>query len=300
MKRKRTFLLILTVFLMAAAIAFAAYPAISNYVDTKYQSTVRTDYVKQIHESDKSSLQKLWNAANAYNDAAALRPMQYDQDSIAAASVHYDNLLNPFGSGIMGYVEVPKLEINLPINHGTSESALQDGIGHLLGSSLPVGGKGTHTVLTGHSGVAGKKLFSDLDQLAVGDVFYLKILGKTLAYQVTEINTVLPYETELLRAVPGEDLCTLVTCTPFGVNSHRLLVRGSRIPYHGDPDPEIQVDPENQESGKPVVNSTWQDQYFLGLMIFGGITGAAILSFIAVLFLRHRKRRKEADRVEDA
>ena len=129
----------------------------------------------------------------------------------------------------MGYVEIPKIQVNLPIYHGTDAEVLDRGVGHLLGSSLPVGGESTHTILSDHSGMASQKMFTDLEQLTQGDVFYLNVLNETLAYQVTEINTVLPYETDLLGIVPGEDLCTLVTCTPYGINTHRLLVRGRRV-----------------------------------------------------------------------
>lgn len=148
-----------------------------------------------------------------------------------SAAENYNSQLDIAGNGIIGYVIIPKIQVNLPIYHGTDAEVLDRGVGHLLGSSLPVGGKNTHTILSGHSGMASQKMFTDLEQLVPGDVFYLNVLGETMAYQVTEINTVLPYETDLLGIVPGEDLCTLVTCTPYGINTHRLLVRGSRIPY---------------------------------------------------------------------
>ena len=132
----------------------------------------------------------------------------------------------------MGYIEIPMIQVNLPIYHGTDSKTLDIGVGHLLGSSLPVGGKGTHTVLTGHSGMATQKMFSDLDKLKLGDVFYLQVLDETLAYQVDAIHTVLPYDTSFLGISEGEDYCTLVTCTPFGISTHRLLVRGTRIPLY--------------------------------------------------------------------
>lgn len=155
----------------------------------------------------------------------------------------------------MGYVEISKIQVNLPIYHGTDAEVLDRGVGHLLGSSLPVGGENTHTILSGHSGMASQKMFTDLEQLTQGDVFYLNVLNETLAYQVTEINTVLPYETDLLGNVPGEDLCTLVTCTPYGINTHRLLVRGSRIPYE-----ETAVLKEETASTEPTA-STWEVKY---------------------------------------
>ena len=199
---------------------------------------------------DVSEILEAQESAIAYNES--LLPIRYDREALHAAAESYNELLNLHGSGLMGYVEIPKIDVNLPIYHGTSEEVLQKGIGHLVGSSLPIGGEGFHSVLTGHSGLAGAKLFSDLDQLVPGDTFFLHILGETLAYEVTEINTVLPYETELLLAVPGEDLCTLVTCTPYGVNSHRLLVRGSRVPYE-------KAMEEALETPKETVRSTWKE-----------------------------------------
>ena len=238
-------------------------PMISNYVNTKYQSTIRTEYEAELRTLDDTELREARAAADAYN--AALSPIQFNREGVAAAAMDYNSLLNLTGSGIMGYVVIDKIGVNLPIYHGTGETVLEEGVGHLIGSSLPIGGTSTHAVLTGHSGVAGKKLFSDIDQLVVGDVFLLFVLDETLAYQVTEINTVLPHETELLKLVKGEDLCTLVTCTPFGVNSHRLLVRGTRIPY----EEAAQIIEQIQDEPEPV-KSTWETQYVAGLLLGGG------------------------------
>lgn len=143
----------------------------------------------------------------------------------------YQNLLNVDGSGMMGYIRIPKIKVELPIYHGTSETVLQAGVGHFWGTSLPVGGESTHTVLTGHRGLPTKTLFTNMDKLKVGDIFYIKVLGETLAYQIDQILTVLPEETEALSIEPGQDYATLVTCTPYAINTHRLLVRGERIPY---------------------------------------------------------------------
>ena len=181
----------------------------------------------------------------------------------------------------MGYVEIPKISVNLPIYHGTENDSLERGIGHLLGSSLPVGGENTHTILSGHSGMASQKMFTDLEQLTVGDVFYLHVLDETLAYQVVEINTVLPYDTSLLGIAPGEDLCTLVTCTPYGVNTHRLLVRGSRIPYE-------EAEALAEEITEQAPHSTWEQKYLQGIL-WGAIAalGLGLVIFSAVHI--HRK-----------
>lgn len=280
---KRAIMIILAVGLLLTAVLIALYPMISNYVNTKYQSTIRTEYEAELRTLDDTELREARAAADAYN--AALSPIQFNREGVAAAALDYNSLLNLTGSGIMGYVVIDKIGVNLPIYHGTGETVLEEGVGHLIGSSLPIGGTSTHAVLTGHSGVAGKKLFSDIDQLVVGDVFLLFVLDETLAYQVTEINTVLPHETELLKLVKGEDLCTLVTCTPFGVNSHRLLVRGTRIPY----EEAAQIIEQIQDEPEPV-KSTWETQYVAGLLLGGGgLTIVLIFSFVIPL----RKRRKD-------
>ena len=277
---KRKLILILSVLLFMGAVAVTAYPMIANYINDKHQSAIRIEYVQEVEALGDSEIRDARQAAIAYNES--LKPIRYDREAVQAAAESYDDLLNLHGSGLMGYVEIPKIDVNLPIYHGTSEEVLQKGIGHLVGSSLPIGGEGFHSVLTGHSGLAGAKLFSDLDQLAPGDTFFLHILGKTLAYEVTEINTVLPYETELLLAVPGEDLCTLVTCTPYGVNSHRLLVRGSRVPYE-------KAMEEALETPKETVRSTWKENYLQGLAIGGGSALGAVLLGLGIAWLRRRK-----------
>ena len=268
------------------AVAVTAYPMIANYVNDKYQSTIRTEYAQEVEEMDVSEILEAQESAIAYNES--LLPIRYDREALHAAAESYNELLNLHGSGLMGYVEIPIIDVNLPIYHGTSEEVLQKGIGHLLGSSLPIGGEGFHSVLTGHSGLAGKRLFSDLEQLAPGDCFYLHILGETLAYEVTEINRVLPHETELLTAVAGEDLCTLVTCTPYGVNTHRLLVRGSRVPY------EETAEEITKEAPKEPVRSTWKENYLRGLAIGGGSALGAALLGVGFILLKKRRKRHEA------
>lgn len=277
---KRKLILTLSVLLFMGAVAITAYPMIANYINDKHQSAIRIEYAQEVEALEDSEIRDARQAAIAYNES--LKPIRYDREALQAAAESYDELLNLHGSGLMGYVEIPKIEVNLPIYHGTSEEVLQKGIGHLLGSSLPIGGEGFHSVLTGHSGLAGAKLFSDLEQLVPGDTFFLHILGETLAYEVTEINTVLPYETELLLAVPGEDLCTLVTCTPYGVNSHRLLVRGSRVPYE-------KAMEEALETPKETVRSTWKENYLQGLAIGGGSALGAVLLGLGIAWLRRRK-----------
>ena len=250
------------------------YPVISNYVNEKYASEIHTAYEEIIQQADNSALLEAKELAIAYNESITpgTAGEAYSQAALLEASVDYESQLNIAGNGTMGYVEIPKISVNLPIYHGTGNDSLDRGVGHLLGSSLPVGGESTHAILTGHSGMATQKMFTDLEQLSIGDVFYLHILDETLAYQVIEINVVLPHDTSLLGITPGKDYCTLVTCTPFGVNTHRLLVRGTRIPYE---------EAEEILEQQPVIEeptSTWEEKYMDGI-----ITGICIVAIIAIL-----------------
>ena len=272
------------------ALGITLYPLISNWYNERHQSEIHTQYEEIIDKIDDTELLEARAAAASYN--ATLVPGtqsgdSFSQEAIREAAENYDSLLNMAGDGIMGYVEIPMIRVDLPIYHGTETETLDVGIGHLLGTSLPVGGESTHSVLTAHSGMATQKLFSDLDQLEQGDVFYLQILGETLTYQVDAINTVLPHDTTYLGITEGMDHCTLVTCTPFGVNTHRLLVRGTRIPYE-----EAEVIVEEQLQIEEPTASTWEQQYLKGIL-----TGLGAVVLIAVLFLVwsfYKRRKNEA------
>ena len=256
-----------TIFLAALAFIIALgltlYPLISNYVNQRHASQIHTAYQEVMEQTGDAALKRAKELAIAYNASITPGAAQgsFTEEGLAAASVDYEELLNIAGDSIMGYVELPKIQVLLPIYHGTEGQTLERGIGHLLGSSLPVGGENTHTILSGHSGMASQKMFTDLGQLAEGDVFYLRVLNETLAYQVAEINTVLPHDTSLLGIVPGEDLCTLVTCTPYGINSHRLLVRGNRIPYEEAEQMVQDIQPED------LPESTWEQKYAMGIAL---------------------------------
>ena len=267
------------VFLLALGITL--YPVISNFYNQRHQSQIHTQYEAVVEQTDDSELIRARELAQQYNEAIqpGSRPDDaYSRDAILEASRNYEDQLNLAGDGIMGYVEIPLIRVNLPIYHGTASETLDVGIGHLLGSSLPVGGESTHSVLTAHSGMAGQKMFSDIDQLEEGDVFYLQILGETLAYQVDAIHVVLPHDTTYLGITQGEDQCTLVTCTPFGVNTHRLLVRGSRIPYE-----EAEVIVEEQLQVEEPPKSTWEQQYLKGVLLGVGGVGAVGLIYGGIL-----------------
>lgn len=287
---KKTCIIVIAVLFFILALGLTLYPVISSIVNAKYASEIHTAYEEVIRKTDDAALTAARAEADAYNEAitpGAMDVHAYSREAIAAASENYDNLLNLRGDGIMGYVSVPKLNLELPILHGTNADALERGVGHLLGSSLPVGGSGTHTILTGHSGMATQKMFTDLINLTAGDVFYLEVLGDKLAYQVDEIHTVLPYDTSLLGIIPGMDCCTLVTCTPYGVNTHRLLVRGTRIPY------EQAQEEERVIAIEEVPASEWSTEYIRGILI-----GLFIVLVIVVVILfytaNHRRGRYEA------
>ena len=275
----------LAVSLFLIALGITLYPLISTMYNSRHQSLIHTQYNQEIANANSQVIEENRSLAKQYNTTLVPGAQQVDAFSSAAvelASVDYANLLNIAGNGIMGYLVIPQIGAELPIYHGTSDATLEVGVGHLLGSSLPVGGASTHTVLTGHSGMANNKMLSDLDQLEIGDVFYLEVLEETLAYQVDQIKTVLPSDTTYLGITDSADYCTLVTCTPFGVNTHRLLVRGSRIPY-SEEEKELAV---SLSADKPA--STWEQQYLRGIMLGFGITG--ILCSTGFLVTRLRKK----------
>lgn len=268
------------------ALGITLYPIISTRYNEQHQSEIHTAYQEQVEQADTSALDEARASAAAYNESIQPGVQLLDafsQEAILSASEDYARQLNITGSGIMGYIQIPAIGVDLPIYHGTNDATLEKGVGHLLGSSLPVGGESTHAVLTAHSGMASQKMFSDLDLLKQGDVFYLDVLGETIAYQVDQIKTVLPYDTTYLGITEGGDHCTLVTCTPFGVNTHRLLVRGTRIPYE-----EAELIAEETTPEEPP-ESTWEQEYIKGICTAIGIVAAAgILALAVWLYRRYR------------
>lgn len=217
--------------LFVAGAAVFCYPAVSSWLADKNQAQVVQTYEQTISTEDQASLDEQWAQAEEYNETLAGDPVHdpFVPGSGYALPDNYLQVLNT--DGIMGRLTIPKIGVDLPIYHGSSEESLQKGVGHIESTSLPIGGEYRHAVLTGHRGLPNAELFTRLDELTVGDTFYIHVLDRTLAYQVDQITTVEPDELENLRAVPGEDYVTLVTCTPYGVNTHRLLVRGTRVPY---------------------------------------------------------------------
>lgn len=223
------------VLMFFAGLSLLLYPTVSNYWNSLHQSRAIAAYVEQVAQIDNETFDQLREQARAYNRTLVGKAYRYDMTR--QEREEYLGLLNVSGNGIIGYIEIPDIHCELPIYHGTDADALQIGVGHIEGSSLPVGGESTHCAISGHRGLPSAKLFSDLDKLTVGDRFILRVLDDTLTYEVDQIHTVLPGEMDELEIVEGEDYCTLVTCTPYGVNTHRLLVRGYRVENSTDKEP---------------------------------------------------------------
>ena len=223
------------VLMFFAGLSLLLYPTVSNYWNSLHQSRAIAAYVEQVTQIDNETFDQLREQARAYNRTLVGKAYRYDMTR--QEREEYLGLLNVSENGIIGYIEIPGIHCELPIYHGTDADALQIGVGHIEGSSLPVGGESTHCAISGHRGLPSAKLFSDLDKLTVGDRFILRVLDDTLTYEVDQIHTVLPGEMDELEIVEGEDYCTLVTCTPYGVNTHRLLVRGYRVENSTDKEP---------------------------------------------------------------
>ena len=226
-KKKGNHITILLVLILLVGLSLLLYPSVSDYWNSLHQTKAIATYAEDVANLNQNQYGEIWAAAERYNASLADRDNAYLLSD--AQKEEYERLLNVSGLGIMGYIEIPSIDCSLPIYHGTEESALQIAVGHLEWSSLPVGGESTHCVLSGHRGLPSAKLFTNLDKLQMGDVFLLRVLDEVLTYEVDQILIVEPQETGALQIEEGQDYCTLVTCTPYGINTHRLLVRGHRI-----------------------------------------------------------------------
>ena len=280
MKRKHiSTIFIILIFLVG--LGFISYPTVSNLWNQAHQSRAIATYSKQVEKLDDSENKKMLKAARKYNKSLLKKSDHWKLSK--KDKKKYESLLDVSGTGIMGYIEVPKIDCSLPIYHGTDEGTLQIAIGHLEGSSLPVGGKSTHCVLSGHRGLPSARLFTDLDQMEEGDIFILNILGRKLAYEVDQIRVVLPEEMSDLEIEEGKDLCTLVTCTPYGINTHRLLVRGHRTEY---------VEKKVAEEKKEVQTKKTD----IRLIIAGGAGVLILLIIIIVIVIKRRRKRRNQQR----
>ena len=282
--RKKRLLSVILVIAVLAGIALAAYPLFSLRYTEKHQSKVHTEYENILAAVDSQDIKDARDAAQRYNEQLLSGVVFGNMEESPAC---YDNLLNLSGNGIMCYVEIPAIDVNIPVYHGTGEAVLEKGAGHMVGTSLPIGGEGSHAVISAHTGMATEKMFTDLGQLKKGDHFVIHVLNDDLVYSVDQISTVLPTEIDSLKIDPHEDLVTLVTCTPYGVNSHRLLVRGHRI-FFIEPVEKESLSQEISEEKQD--DSTWLQKYWHGILTGLIIVAAAGITAAVILLIRRRKK----------
>ena len=277
MKRHLSTIVILAMFIVGSSVLL--YPAISEYINSRNASKVIAVHNEAVEKAAAEELEQLWAEAREYN-------LKLSQDPSAFFAPErlegYEQLLDISGAGIMGYIDIDRIKVELPIYHGVDKGVLQIGVGHLEGSSLPVGGSGTHCVLSGHRGLPSAKLFTDLDELTIDDTFTLTILGRKLTYRVDQIKTVKPGETDDLQIVPGKDHCTLLTCTPYGINTHRLLVRG------------VRVDSQAEQAGIFVPN----EAFLIDPLIVTPIAAIPMLAvLLTIVFISDARKKKTNDTV---
>lgn len=263
---------VIPILIVIAGFLLLAYPFLSNYLFEKSAGSTVESYQEKTDMMDQKIKEKVLDESRGYNENLLRSSIQltdpFKTKKINGETVFYNNILNVDRSEIMGYVKIPCISVDLPIYHGTSAEVLERGIGHLAASSFPIGGKSTHAVLTGHTGLSSAKLFTDLTEMKKGDLFFIHVLDKKLAYRVDRITVVKPEDTRNLQIIDGEDHVTLLTCTPYGVNDHRLLVRGKRTRYH---------EKEEQTKERPH-HSQWMEVYkraiMIGLLIVFSLVGS--------------------------
>lgn len=277
---KRKFILALASFMLLASLLIVFYPMLSNKYMEHTQAKVFASYTEAVENAASADILEAFEKAEEYNKAFWPGITKYSAKELSEFAREYDNLLNIDNNGVMGYIEIPKLDVSLPIYHGTKSSTLELGCGHLLGSSLPVGGDSTHSILTAHSGLASQKMFSDIDILESKDIIQLQILDKTLTYEVYEKKVVLPEETESIQIIENEDLVSLVTCTPFGVNTHRLVVTAKRTEST-----QTIIGPSEIVKVEAKEASIWEQEYIKGIAL--GLIWISVFCSAILLPIRH-------------
>lgn len=282
----------LAAIVLIISLLMISYPFLSNYLMSLNQSSAVADYEKKVESASDKEIDAQRKAAKEYNKSligSVINTKDFDPGIKETNNPQYDKLLNISGNSIMASIEIPAINVNMPIYHGTSNEVLSKGAGHLSKTSLPVGGKGTHAVITGHTGLSSARLFTDLNQLKKDDVFYIHCLGDILVYKIDNIKIIEPDNTADLKIDKEHDYVTLITCTPYGINTKRLLVRGTRIPYN--------------EANKLVANkktstaSTWTNEYIKALFIGAAICLLIIVSFVIVckIISNHKKKKQLAN-----
>lgn len=274
-KKKGNFTTLLLILVLLAGLSLLLYPSVSDYWNSFHETRAIATYAEEVANLNQDQYDEIWAAAESYNASLTDRVNAYLLSD--AQKEEYQQLLNVSGLGVMGYIEIPSIDCSLPIYHGTEESVLQIAVGHLEWSSLPVGGESTHCVLSGHRGLPSAKLFTNLDKLQTGDIFMLRVLDNVLTYEVDQILIVKPQETGALRIEEGKDYCTLVTCTPYGINTLRLLVRGHRI--------------DNIEQAKTV--RVTADAIQIEPLLVAPVVAIPILLLLLILLLLPKKPRKK-------
>lgn len=283
MKKNRSNIILILIFLVGLSVML--YPTVSDYVNQKNQSRAVASYSEEVENLSDVDYQAYFDAADDYNRRLAETPDAFYRPEEVSG---YTDTLDVSGTGIMGYITIPKIGVELPVYHGTSDGVLQVAAGHLEGSSLPVGGAGTHAVISAHRGLPSAKLFTNLDELEVGDTFTITVLDRVLTYEVDQISIVLPTETDLLQPVEGKDYVTLMTCTPYGINTHRLLVRGKRI-----------ENAENQKHIRVTADALRIEPIIVAPALAAPMLLVMLVVMLAVPHLRKRKNQREENHHEE-
>ena len=283
MKKNRSNIILILIFLVGLSVML--YPTVSDYINQKNQSRAVASYSEEVENLSDVDYQAYFDAADDYNRRLAETPDAFYRPEEVSG---YTDTLDVSGTGIMGYITISKIGVELPVYHGTSDGVLQVAAGHLEGSSLPVGGAGTHAVISAHRGLPSAKLFTNLDELEVGDTFTITVLDRVLTYEVDQISVVLPTETDLLQPVEGKDYVTLMTCTPYGINTHRLLVRGKRI-----------ENAENQKHIRVTADALRIEPIIVAPALAVPMLLVMLVVMLAVPHLRKRKNQREENHHEE-
>ncbi len=284
--RRNPWILLAPLLIFAAGAGIFLYPAISNYIAERQQKSIIRTYQAQVENQDEQATEAAWAEAEKYNENLAGDPV-HDPFIMGSGYVlpdNYQEVLNLNGDGVMGYVEIPSIDVYLPIYHGTSEETLEKGAGHLDVTALPIGGLNRHSVISAHRGLPSAQLFTRLDEMEEGDVFYLHILDQILAYEVDQITVIEPEELSSLAPEADKDLVTLLTCTPYAVNTHRLLVRGTRVPYE---------EAYEKQKLREIETGHWLEEYRQAIILGGGILAGILILTIMIRKISKRKRGKQ-------
>lgn len=282
-------LLIISIILILGGLVIFLYPTISNYLAEKNQVEIIREYEEMVVQINENQINQEMQKAQTYNENLSGEPVHdpFVEGSGYALPENYTEVLNLAKDGVMAYIEIPKISVYLPIYHGTSNEVLENGVGHIQSTSVPIGGESTHSVLTGHTGLPSAELFTRLDELVVGDIFYIHVLNEVLTYKIYETKVILPDEIDELQITSGRDLITLVTCTPYGVNTHRLLVKAERTEYEEYVTDEKEINTDNSNSENKEEKNYYIEGIKIGISIF-----IAIIIIMTIIFIIKKKKSK--------